>query len=127
MTDGNGIKVLAHKKAPIRRTHTKPQTLVTERLGVRELYRRQNGKCFYCKVDMCPAPYSETYAYGWTRDHFFPASHGNDLGGNLVLACWRCNSGKANDAPTLQEVKRFKQLYSGDNLPSVFGKGAIKA
>lgn len=43
----------------------------------------------------------------------------------MVLTCRACNAGKADDAPTRKEIKRFINVYNGTNLPSFFGKGAI--
>lgn len=125
MVDRNGIRVLQHKKHIVRKL-VQPETLRQEPLTERDLYRRQNGKCFYCLDPLDPAAHSMKYPEGWTRDHFFPASYGNDLAGNMVLACKLCNSGKSSDAPSAKEIKKFKMLYAGDNLSALFGKGACK-
>jgi 5-methylcytosine-specific restriction endonuclease McrA len=75
-----------------------------ETTSTRRLYRIYRGVCQYC---LCKIPYSQA-----TRDHVYPRSHGgtNDAF-NLVLACRRCNTLKADKIqnPVLniegQEVK----------------------
>jgi len=47
---------------------------------------RHPGKCFYCERE-----------FNWlTRDHVLPRSKGGKAKNNIVLACQRCNSYKAN-------------------------------
>lgn len=122
----NGIPIhVCVKSEPPPLPMIQPEALKIANLGVPDLYRRQNGKCFYCLNPMFPAPVQPPKYYnGWTRDHFFPKIFGNVLQGNMVLSCRRCNEEKDNLAPTTAEVKRFKNLYRGLNLATIFGKGA---
>ena len=124
MVTKNGIPVLAYKKTLVP-TAKKPKKLVTPILSERDLYKRQNGKCFYCFTFLFPAPHSKVrYPDGWTRDHLYPSSAKNALCGNMVLACWQCNQNKDDNPPSLKAVEKFKILCAGTPLVPIFGKGA---
>jgi len=63
------------------------------RVAVR--FRDQRGRCFYCR-----RPMSLTQALAHpegrrvTREHLIPRSMGGKGGGNVVLACVRCNGAR---------------------------------
>lgn len=62
----------------------------TVKLQRKELYEKQNGKCYYCDKEM-----NETTDR--TRDHINPVSKGGlNLRFNIVLCCGECNSLKSN-------------------------------
>ena len=58
---------------------------------LRELYSKQEGKCFYCKVELGFSRNS------WHADHTVPLSRGgsNDIS-NIVISCPKCNLEKSN-------------------------------
>lgn len=105
----------------------KPENLPKKKLTVRHLYRRQNGCCFYCRTELDPITWRLSDPRGYTRDHFFPVAAGNDeLVGNMVLSCKKCNEEKKHYPPTEKEIKRFCALYNWDHifLKQCFGKGS---
>lgn len=68
-----------------------------------EVASRQSNCCFYCDK-----PLTEKR----TRDHLFPRSLGFFLGGNMVIACYKCNQNKGERLPTLQEItKAWRLIY----------------
>jgi 5-methylcytosine-specific restriction endonuclease McrA len=70
----------------------------------RRLYSAQDGKCFYCNKKMLTNQMTDI-----TRDHLVPLSkRGSKSGKNIVLACFECNSKKADRKPTKEEKDRFK-------------------
>lgn len=81
-----------------------------EAIGARlrfEVLRRCNFACYYCGV---PAALGVKVLH---VDHVIPV----DLGGtnepwNLVAACWDCNSGKTNGAPTPELIQRVRRDYT---------------
>lgn len=83
------------------RTHNR------EAIGARLRYdvlRRCNFACYYCGV---PAAMGIKQLH---IDHVIPV----DLGGtndpwNLVAACWDCNAGKTNGAPTEELVRQVRE------------------
>lgn len=65
-----------------------------------ELYKLQNGKCFYCSVMLQVAVVKKGRAAPMnlaTIDHKRPTSRGGTWSNdNIVLACWRCNNAKGS-------------------------------
>lgn len=50
---------------------------------VRELFKSQKGKCFYCKVDLTPK---------YSLDHMVPfCKGGSNYIDNIAICCRRCN------------------------------------
>jgi 5-methylcytosine-specific restriction endonuclease McrA len=80
-----------------------------EAIGARlrfEILRRCNFACYYCGV---PASLGVKVLH---VDHVIPV----DLGGtndpwNLVAACWDCNSGKTNGAPSEALIELVRRDY----------------
>ena len=75
----------------------------------RELYEAQDERCFYCGKKLL-------FVRGWgegeyTQDHFFAKCDGNGRSGNIVLACYPCNSKKDNRTPTKRECEKKVKLY----------------
>lgn len=80
-----------------------------EAIGTRlryEVLRRCNFACYYCGV---PAAMGIKQLH---IDHVIPVSLGgtNDPW-NLVAACWDCNAGKTNGAPTVDLIERVRGDY----------------
>jgi 5-methylcytosine-specific restriction endonuclease McrA len=77
------------------------------------LYEMQKGLCFYCGTEMLNKPWSHKYEnpWGYTKDHFLPKSKGCHIKRNMVLACYPCNCAKLDRLPSLDEMRRFKELY----------------
>lgn len=81
-----------------------------EAIGARLRYdvlRRCNFACYYCGI---PAAMGIKQLH---IDHVIPV----DLGGtndpwNLVAACWDCNAGKTNGAPTDELVRQVREDFS---------------
>lgn len=71
MKDSNGIPILKSTNSEMSRQFKQPAELKIAKLNVRDLYRRQNGKCFYCLIELYPYPHSTKLPNGWTRDHCF--------------------------------------------------------
>lgn len=69
----------------------------------------QNMECFFCgnMIDWNTA----------TKDHMIPQSKGGGGGSNIVLACVRCNSQKADRWPTFEEFSRAKSIHG--HLPHI--------
>ena len=83
------------------------------------LFRRQDGKCFYCAREMTLEWGS---LFSVTRDHRFPKGRGGrGMPNNVVGACYRCNGLKK--CMTEDEFRaRYpdgpgNQLVSGPNPP----------
>lgn len=82
----------------------------------RELWKAQDGRCFYCDVEMLTEIIVGMNKQARkpklvTRDHFVPRLLGGTLAGNVVLACVACNSRAAHALPSVDEVERFATLY----------------
>lgn len=63
------------------------------------IWRKQNGKCHYCKFPMLLSgnPTDDDYM---TIDHVFPLAKGGlDNANNRVGACLKCNQDKADKLP----------------------------
>lgn len=81
-----------------------------EKIGARlrfEVLRRCNFACYYCGV---PAAFGVRSLH---IDHVIPI----DLGGtndpwNLVAACWDCNLGKTNTAPSEELVRQVRDDWA---------------
>lgn len=70
----------------------------------RNLYRIQNGYCFYCNIYF---PIEKT-----NIDHVIPKSKiKNGLHNNCVVSCIKCNDKKKDRNPTQEELGRVKELY----------------
>lgn len=55
--------------------------------------RRQNGRCWYCGVEMEPAGNSGSLLRRCTAEHLVPRSAGGgETTDNIVAACWFCNT-----------------------------------
>jgi 5-methylcytosine-specific restriction endonuclease McrA len=72
----------------------------------RRLWRRQQGKCHYCGVQMLQVNgIAETHTGGHhereaTIDHIIPLAGGGGWSyENLVYACYKCNHEKGNQTP----------------------------
>lgn len=66
----------------------------TKGTSLRHIYKLYKGVCQYC---LSKIPYSEA-----TKDHVYPKSKGGpNTSTNLILACKRCNSLKADTFPYL--------------------------
>lgn len=89
-----------------RKRHDKriPQDQRVDRISLKALFKRDNGKCYLCgctcdwnswKVSKSGAKYpGDTYP---TIDHLVPVSRGGlDSWENVRLACWSCNIHKSN-------------------------------
>lgn len=81
-----------------------------EAIGARlrfDILRRCNFACYYCGV---PAAMGVKQLH---IDHVIPVSLGgtNDPW-NLVAACWDCNAGKTNGAPTQELVRQVRDDYA---------------
>jgi 5-methylcytosine-specific restriction endonuclease McrA len=80
---------------------------------IRKLFKRQNGKCYYCGCEMRmfrktgPHPLPPDYA---TKDHVIPRSKGG-VGniGNLVAACNKCNMSRSS-----MDAQEFKASLATD-------------
>lgn len=70
---------------------------------LRNLYKLQDGKCFYCKVDVIPTFPEQKILLpdNATRDHIICRSINLKLPNNTVLACHSCNQERA-DTPFLE-------------------------
>lgn len=83
--------------------------MTREAIGARlrfDVLRRCNFSCYYCGV---PAAFGLRALH---VDHVIPV----DLGGtndpwNLVAACWDCNLGKTNTAPSEELVRQVRDDY----------------
>jgi len=65
------------------------------------LFRKQSGKCYYCKGEMVLMGRDEKYQRGKsyniaTKDHVIPVCRGGGRGDNIVAACKLCNSKKGD-------------------------------
>jgi len=60
---------------------------------IKFLKKKQQNVCFYCK---------KLLKKDCTKDHYIPLSNGgkNEIE-NIVLACQKCNCGKANSMPLM--------------------------
>lgn len=77
-----------------------------------KLFKRQNGRCFYCGEPMKKQRFKKIVAEdGYTVDHFVPKSLGGNSGGNKVLCHNKCNSRKGNRLPTDAEIDHFMVIY----------------
>lgn len=81
-----------------------------ESIGARLRYdvlRRCNFACYYCGM---PASMGVKQLH---IDHVIPVALGgtNDPW-NLVAACWDCNAGKTNGAPSQELVRQVREDYS---------------
>lgn len=66
----------------------------------------QKGKCFYCGKPLHIKSWKRSRGNGWTRDHVVPLSRGgSNGGGNIVMACQRCNQRKDDRRPEKHETK----------------------
>jgi hypothetical protein len=73
-----------------------------------EVLRRCNFACYYCGV---PAALGLKPLH---IDHVIPLSlGGTDDPWNLVSACWDCNMGKTNGAPTDELIRLVRNDYCG--------------
>jgi 5-methylcytosine-specific restriction endonuclease McrA len=74
----------------------------------------QMHQCFYCGKHLDNVGHDHiTAKNGYTRDHFFPRSWGNNyLMGNMVLSCAKCNTKKSDNPPSRAELIRFVKLWS---------------
>lgn len=52
-----------------------------------DLWKAQDGKCFYCGRTMLPVAAHVSHPRLVTRDHFIPAAYGAQRCNNIVLAC----------------------------------------
>ncbi len=68
-----------------------------------ELLSAQDGACFYCSKRLT--------VNSATRDHLWPKTYGYKLGGNVVLACEKCNRKKGKRLPSIAECQRARRLY----------------
>jgi 5-methylcytosine-specific restriction endonuclease McrA len=83
-----------------------------------KLYRRQNGKCPYCRRKMDPRPSQGRGDNGFTLEHVTPISLGGSRGqSNIVLAHWECNHNKSDRPPTQEQL---------DALAWAQGKGKLR-
>jgi 5-methylcytosine-specific restriction endonuclease McrA len=72
---------------------------------IQKHWEMQNGKCFYCLVDL-----DQTYEV----DHFIPLSKGGtNLPDNIVLACKSCNRAKSSKDPHkfLEKMRSKRQNF----------------
>ena len=84
--DGNGVP-LYQVKGCDKREAGAPEALA-------RAFQRYGGKCFYCGDSFGPQSLTPKTAH---RDHVVPTSlGGSDLLHNLVIACVRCGTEKAN-------------------------------
>lgn len=75
---------------------TKTQT--STKLLRKTLFESQNGKCFYCDINM-------NEKTGLTRDHIQPRSKGGlNLMFNIVLCCNKCNTLKSNKYVNIRSI-----------------------
>lgn len=109
--DRHGIPILVCKKK--KKKPGKKWVLPFEHFSVEKLYHRQGGKCFYCSqpIQLVPWSHQGNKPLGYTKDHFFAKSKGFTLKGNMVLACYPCNTEKDARPPTDEEIKKFELLY----------------
>jgi len=86
-----------------------------EAIGARLRYdvlRRCNFACYYCGV---PAAMGVKQLH---IDHVIPVDlHGTNDPWNLVAACWDCNAGKTNGAPTEELVRQVREDYASYTSP----------
>lgn len=76
-----------------------------------ELYKVQNGNCFYCGERMEPARSNDPSHKGWSVDHFVPkCKGGKSLNKNTVLCHPLCNMRKGGRRPTEAEIIKFRGL-----------------
>lgn len=62
------------------------------------LYKLQNGKCFYCKIEVIPKfPGQKNQTIdNPTKDHIVCKSIAKDLPHNTIMACVGCNRERSN-------------------------------
>ena len=98
------------------RRKSKRQEKLPARNQKPKLYDDQDGGCFYC------GKHYESQK-SLTRDHFFPiAIVGKGPAANkdnVVLACQKCNTTKADRLPTEEEIVRYVLLFG--RLPYYLG------
>lgn len=95
-------------------------------MSLQKAIRRQGGLCFYCHRVMT------TGSSRPTREHVVPKSKGGGHKGNIVAACFRCNTSKGNMGvelfvervlPVLKEreqmTRRQHQILKRQRLASV--------
>ncbi len=83
---------------------------MTEReIEINLVYDRTNGYCYYCGKRLSFQNHGRVGARGaWHIDHFIPFSrNGADQLRNLVPACVRCNTMKADLMPWVIDPWRF--------------------
>lgn len=89
-----------------------------------DLWKAQDGKCFYCAQPMLTEAAQARHPRLVTRDHFIPAAYGAQRYNNIVLACTNCNRSSGHQMPSLADLERFIALYEtvGRNYQSVHGR-----
>lgn len=59
----------------------------------RKLFKKSDGKCFYCKVQMTKGSATDHLDTDMTLDHLIPRSMGGSMNPkNLVVCCRGCNA-----------------------------------
>lgn len=101
----------------------------------RRLFEEQDGKCFYCDVEMLWTPLlngkycQEAIELQATFDHVKLKSEGGTYAqANGVCACWKCNTMRS-DLPQDVFIENFKfiseQWDLGNRRPSVLQSGEL--
>jgi hypothetical protein len=74
---------------------------------IREVWRRANGLCEYCRLGQSQSDLT------FEVDHIIARKHGGATrSGNLALSCFRCNSFKGSDLSGLDpKTRKLTPLY----------------
>ena len=79
-----------------------------------EILLAQRGWCFYCAKHMDSISHPQSKR-GYTIDHFYPKSEGNDKNSNKVYAHVWCNNKKKSRHPTPRELRKYNKLIDTIN------------
>lgn len=75
------------------------------------LWYAQDGRCFYCGMQMWRSRDAVRVGEKATIDHVLPSSKGGNIEkGNIVWACSPCNQSKGSRTPRGEDVARARQL-----------------